>query len=175
MKFKKLKIEGAYLIEFDELKDERGSFTRQFCKKELSEIGIDFDIKQANISKNYKKGVLRGLHYQDDPYLENKIVTCLSGSYYDVILDLRKDSNTYLQWESVILSSEKCNAIYIPAKCAHGFFTLEDNTTLYYQLDEYFMPEHYKGVRYNDPKLDIAWPECENLIMNERDKNYPLL
>ncbi len=179
MKFKELNIKDAYLIELEEYKDERGSFARQFCKKEMAEVGIDFDIKQCNISKNYKKGVLRGMHYQKEPYPEIKMVSCVTGSCYDVIVDLRKDSPTYLQWEANVLSQENNKMLYIPSGVAHGFLTLEDNTTIYYQLGEFFMPEYYSGIRYNDPKININWErvgiKTEDFIMNERDKNYELL
>lgn len=174
MKIEKGKLLDSFIIELEQFNDERGSFARQFCKKELSKYNIDFDIKQCNISKNYKKGVLRGLHYQKEPYPEIKMVSCLAGSCYDVIVDLRKDSPTYLQWQGNILSGENNKVIYIPAGVAHGFLTLEDNTTIYYQLGEFFKPEFYAGVRYNDPAFKIQWPQVDNLIMNERDKNYAL-
>ena len=145
----------------------------------MAEVGIDFDIKQCNISKNYKKGVLRGMHYQKEPYPEIKMVSCITGSCYDVIVDLRKDSPTYLQWEANVLSQENNKMLYIPSGVAHGFLTLEDNTTIYYQLGEFFMPEYYSGIRYNDPKININWErvgiKTEDFIMNERDKNYELL
>jgi len=179
MKFQKLEIEGAYLIELEEFKDERGSFARQFCKKEMTKYGIDFDIKQCNISKNYRKGVLRGMHYQKEPYPEVKMVSCLSGRCYDVIVDLRENSSTYLQWVGTELSSKNNKMVYIPSGVAHGFLTLEENTTIYYQLGEFFMPEYYSGVRYNDPKFNINWEQCginiSDFIINERDKNYELL
>ena len=172
MKISELAIEGAFLIELDEFKDERGSFTRQFCKNELSKYGIDFDIKQCNLSKNYKKGVLRGLHYQKNPYPEIKLVSCFKGTIYDVIVDLRKESPTYLKWIANELSEYNNKTIYIPAGVAHGFQTLEDNSVVYYQLGEFFMPNYYSGVRYNDPAFNISWPDCDNIIIKERDKNY---
>jgi len=175
MKFTELSIKGAFLIEMEEHSDERGSFARQFCKKEMSKYGIAFDIKQCNISKNYKSGVLRGLHCQKNPYPETKMVSCVKGSCFDVIVDLRKDSPTYLKWQSFILSENNNKILYIPGECAHGFQTLEDNTVLYYMAGEYFMPEYCSGIRWNDPKIGVKWPECKNRIMNARDKNYELL
>ncbi len=175
MKFTKLEIEGAYLIELEEHKDERGSFARQFCRNELSKYGIDFDIKQCNISKNYKKGVLRGMHFQKEPYPEIKMVSCFKGAVYDVIVDLRKNSKTYLKWIGTELSENNNKMLYIPQGVAHGFQTLADDTVLYYQLGEFFISEYYDGVRYDDPKIGIKWPECENKIINERDRNYKLL
>lgn len=175
MKFTELKLRGSYLIELEEFRDERGTFARQFCKKELAECNLDFDICQCNISKNYKKGTLRGLHYQKEPYPEIKVVSCLKGSFYDVIVDLREDSPTYLQWDSIELSESNNKMIYIPANFAHGFQTLEDDTTVYYQLGSYFMSEYYAGLRWNDHKIGIKWPECDNRIINERDNSYKLL
>lgn len=174
MKFTELEINGAYLIEFEEFKDERGSFARQFCKKEMAEYGIDFDIKQCNLSKNYKKGVLRGMHYQKEPYPEIKMVSCFKGSIYDVLVDIRRDSPTYLKWIGTELSESNNKALYIPSGVAHGFQTLENDSVVYYQLGEFFVSEYYSGVRWDDPAFGIEWPECENRIMNERDKNYEL-
>lgn len=175
MKISPLEIQGAYLLEMEEFKDNRGSFARQFCKKELAEFGIDFDIKQCNLSKNYKKGVLRGMHYQKEPYPEIKMVSCFKGKIYDVLVDIRPNSSTYLKWVATELSENNGKMLYIPSGVAHGFMTLEDNSIVYYQLGEFFMPEYYSGVRYNDPKFNIKWPECENIIINERDANYDLL
>lgn len=176
MKFTKLDLEGAYLIELEEFKDERGTFARQFCKKEFQKAGIDVDLCQCNISKNFKKNTIRGLHYQKEPFLEPKIVSCLQGSFYDVIVDLRPSSPTYLRWQGLELSESNGKMLYIPPNFAHGFQTLQDNTTVYYQLGEFFQPDYYAGLRWNDPKIGIRWKElaCEP-IMNERDKNYELL
>lgn len=173
MKITELEIKGAYLIELEEFKDERGTFSRQFCKNELKKFGIDFDIKQCNISKNYKKGTIRGMHYQKEPYPEIKMVSCLKGSIYDVIVDIRRDSETYLKWISTELTEDNNKMLYIPSGCAHGFQTLKDNSTLYYQLGEFFMPDYYDGVRYNDSAFNIEWKDLGKPIMNDRDKNYP--
>lgn len=175
MKITKTKINGAYLIELEPICDFRGSFARQFCKKEMAKFEIDFDICQCNISKNPKKGTLRGMHYQKDPYPEIKLVSCTQGKIFDCIVDLRKNSPTYLQWQAFELDDTNNKMLYIPANVAHGFQTLEDNSTVYYQLGEFFMPEYYSGIRWNDPKIGIEWPIIENLIINERDNNYELL
>lgn len=175
MKFTELKLKGAYLIELEEYKDERGSFARQFCKKEFAELGIDFEICQCNISRNKKAGTLRGLHYQKKPYQEAKLVSCINGSFFDVLVDLREDSPTYLQFEAVELSENNNKMLYVPENFAHGFQTLKDDTTVYYQMGSFFMPDYYGGLRWNDPKLAIEWPECENRIINERDNTYKLL
>lgn len=175
MKISPLKIAGAYLIEMEPFRDDRGSFARQFCRRELDAFGIGFDIKQCNVSVNRYAGTLRGMHYQKEPYPEIKMVSCFKGRYFDVIADIRPDSPTYLQWQGLELSADNYKMLYIPSGVAHGFQTLEDDTIVYYQLGEFFMPEYYDGVRWNDPKLGIVWPECANRIMNERDKNYALL
>lgn len=175
MKISPLKIAGAFLIELEERRDERGSFSRQFCRRELAQAGIDFEIRQCNISRNLKAGTLRGLHYQKDPYPEIKLVSCVKGSFFDVIADIRPGSPTYLQWEAFAMGEDNGKMIYIPSGVAHGFQTLQDDTTVYYQLGEFFMPDYYDGVRWNDPKLGIRWPDCDSRIMNERDANYELL
>ena len=175
MKFTEQKIAGVYLIEMEPFQDDRGSFARQFCRKELAAHGLDFDIKQCNISGNTHAGTLRGLHYQKNPYPEIKIVSCLQGSIFDVVVDLRPNSSTYLQHIISELSAQNGHMLYIPPMCAHGFQTLEDNTIVYYQLGEFFHPEAYDGVRWNDPKLNILWPTCDKRIINERDANYALL
>ncbi len=176
MKFTELEIKGSYLIELDDFKDNRGTFTRVFCKNEFKKYGIDFNVCQCNISKNYKKNTIRGLHYQKAPYYEPKIVSCLRGSLYDVIVDLRKESSTYLKWYGINMFADSNKILYIPPVVAHGFQTLEDNTTIYYQLREFFLPEYYAGVMYNDPKIGVKWKDfgCPPII-NERDKNYELL
>ncbi len=174
MKFIPLTVCGAYVVKSEPFCDERGSFARQFCKREFASVGIDFQIKQCNISRNTRKGVLRGMHYQKEPYPEVKLVSCPEGRVYDVILDLRKDSPSYLKWEAVELSEDNGKSVYIPSGVAHGFQTLEDNSAVFYQLGEFFMPEYYAGVRWNDPAFGIVWPECENRILNKRDSEYEL-
>lgn len=175
MKVSKTKIKGAYLIEMEPVSDFRGSFARQFCKNEFAKYGIDFNICQCNISKNPKAGTLRGMHYQKEPYPEIKMVSCTRGKIFDCIVDLRENSETYLKWEGFELGDNNNKMLYIPAGCAHGFQTLEDNSTVYYQLGEFFMPEHYSGVRWNDPKIGIEWPQTQNIIINDRDNSYELL
>lgn len=137
MKITPLKILGAYLIEADPFRDERGFFYRQFCLKEFGNIG--FEIKQCNVSRNVKKGILRGMHYQEKPYPEVKMVSCFEGAIYDVIVDLRKDSPTYTQWIGMELSEDNFKSVYIPEGIAHGFQTLTDKSMLYYQLGEFFL------------------------------------
>ena len=175
MKFIKTNLNDAYLIELEEFKDNRGTFSRQFCKKELEEYGINFDICQCNISKNFKKNTLRGMHYQKVPWAEPKLVSCIKGAFYDVIVDLRENSSTYLKWQGFELTEDNNKILYVPPMFAHGFQTLVDNTVVYYQIGEFFQPDFYDGIRYNDPKIGIEWKELGEPVMNERDKNYRLL
>ena len=175
MKIIELDIAGAYLIEREEFKDERGSFSRQFCINEMKEYGINFDIKQCNVSKNKHRGVLRGMHYQKYPYPEIKMVSCLKGGVYDVIVDIRPNSKSYLKWIGTELTEENNKMLYIPAGVAHGFQSLTDDSVVYYQLGEFFFFFFYSGIRWDDPKLNIYWPACERRIINERDKSYELL
>lgn len=175
MKLTETNLKDAYLIELEEYKDERGTFARQFCQKELKEHGIEFEIRQCNISKNFKKNTIRGMHYQKAPYLEPKIVSCTKGAFYDVIVDLRKDSPTYLKWQGFELTEDNNKMLYIPPMFGHGFQTLKENTVVYYQIGEFFHPECYDGVRFNDPKIGIEWKNLGEPIMNDRDKNYELL
>ena len=175
MKITPLSIGGAFRIEMEEIKDERGSFARQFCRRELQNAGIDFEIRQCNLSRNYQAGVLRGLHYQKSPYPEIKLVSCFSGAIFDVIADIRPESPTYLKWESTTLTGGNNTMVYVPSGVVHGFQTLQDNSSVYYQLGEFFMPDFYSGVRWNDPLLNIKWPDCAHRIINERDSNYELI
>ncbi len=174
MKFTPLALSGAYLLEMEEIKDERGSFARQFCKSEFAEHNLEMDIKQGNISRNYKKGTLRGMHFQKSPYSEIKLVSCPNGAIYDVIVDLRKDSSTYLKWEGFELSESNNKMLYIPRDFAHGFLTLTDDAMVYYQMGDFFKAGFASGIRWNDPKVGIIWPE-EVKIINDRDNNYELL
>lgn len=169
-----LKIQGAFLISQERHKDVRGFFARQFCLREMAEFGIEFGIKQCNLSGNLRKGTLRGMHYQKEPYPEIKMVSCMQGRIYDVLVDIRPDSETYLQWVATELSGDNGNSVYVPAGVAHGFQTLEDNSVVYYQLGEFFKPECYAGVRWDDPKFKIDWPFCKERIINERDASYEL-
>lgn len=169
------KIQGTFLIVPQPIRDERGFFARCFCKKEYLQAGIDFDCMQCNLSHNQHAGTLRGMHYQEEPYFEKKIVTCISGSVFDVVVDLRKDSSTYLSWEGFLLSAENHQAVFVPEGLAHGFLTLEDNTCLYYQMSEYYHKGFDRGIRYDDPKIGIEWPSVDRLIVSERDEKLPLL
>jgi len=172
MIFKETKLKGAYLIELERLEDERGFFARSFCQKEFEEHGLNPRIVQCNISFNKKKGTLRGMHYQVAPYEEAKLVSCINGAIYDVIIDLRPDSPTFKQWFTIELSTDNYKMLYIPEGFAHGFQTLEDNTVVFYQMSQFYHPEYARGVRWDDPAFGIKWA-LPNQIISKKDMNYP--
>jgi len=171
--FNETKLKGAYIIEVEPLEDDRGFFARMFCRKEFEKHGLNFLVAQCNISQNRKKGTLRGMHYQVAPHAEAKLVTCLAGSIYDVIIDLRADSATYRQWLAVELSGNgRHSMLYVPEGFAHGFQTLEDDSEVFYQMSEFYSPPSGRGVRWDDPAFAVRWPEGPR-ILSERDKTYP--
>jgi dTDP-4-dehydrorhamnose 3,5-epimerase len=172
MIFTETKLKGAFIIDLEPIQDERGLFARTWCKKEFEAHGLNPDLVQCNTSFNKKKGILRGMHYQTAPYEEAKLVRCTMGAIYDVIIDIRKESNTYLQWFACELTAENRHMLYVPEGFAHGFQTLEDNTEIFYQMSEFYYPEYAQGIRWDDPIIGIDWPATEKIISN-RDKSYP--
>ncbi len=171
MKFVETRLKGAWVIELDRLEDERGFFARAFCEKEFHECGLDFHIVQANMSYSEKRGALRGMHYQEAPYEEDKLVRCVRGSVFDAIIDLRPDSQTYCHWFGVELTDKNYWMIYVPKGFAHGFQTLEDNTVVFYQMSEYYHPEAARGVRWDDPAFGIQWPKVRQRILSQKDRD----
>jgi len=172
MKFIETKLEGVYQIEPERLEDERGFFARTFCREEFEAHGLNPNVAQCNISSNNKKGTLRGMHYQIAPYEEVKLVSCIRGAVYDVIIDLRQDSSTYCQWFAVELSAENYKILYVPECCAHGFQTLEDNTAVFYQMSEFYHPECARGVRWDDPAFEVSWPLLEPILLANKDRSF---
>ena len=158
MKFLETPLKGSYIIKIDKMGDDRGFFARLFCKKEFCEIGLSTDFKQINNSFTALKGTIRGLHYQLTPKSEVKIVRCISGSLFDVILDLRPDSPNFGQWFGETLSAENRTMMYVPRGFAHGFLSLTDNTEVIYFSTEFYSPRHEKGIRFDDVKFNIEWP-----------------
>ncbi len=158
MNFKKTPIQDVVLIEPEKHEDDRGNFCRTFDKNQLFHQYIDFTIVQTSLSFNKKKGTLRGMHYQDTPYMEEKIVQCVKGSIYDVILDLRPYSKTYNKWHCFKLNENNNYLLYIPIEVAHGFQTLEDNTTVLYYMNQEYHSESAKTIQYNDKKYNIKFP-----------------
>ncbi len=160
------------LIELEPHEDDRGFFARAFCSKELSDAGSPFEIVQANLSFNYKRGTLRGMHYQQGPIGDPKIVRCISGGVYDVVVDLRPNSPAFCKWTAAELTAQNRRAFLVPAGCAHGFLTLSNDTELLYMMGAPFVGELAGGVRWNDPAFGIKWSFAPDII-NERDASYP--
>lgn len=171
MLIEKTPLVGVFVTSLQKFADERGFFARTYCQKEFKDAGIDFDLVQTNVSGNIHKGTLRGLHYQGEPNPDNKLVTCTRGSVFDVAVDLRKESPTYLQWFGQILSADNRKGLYVPHGCGHGFITLEDDTDVNYLMGETFVAELACGARWNDPAFGIEWP-IQPTTMNDRDANY---
>lgn len=172
MLFNETSLKGAFVIQSERREDDRGFFARTFCVEEFGNHGLDTKVTQCSTSFNRFMGTLRGMHYQVKPFEEAKLVRCTIGSIYDVIIDLRPNSDTYKQCCSVILSAVEGNMLYVPEGFAHGFQTLEDNTEIFYQMSQFYSPEHARGVRWNDPVFGIEWPMA-NRIMIDRDRTYP--
>ncbi len=172
MIFRETDLPGAYIVEQEKQRDERGFFSRIYCSREFKAQGLSAAFVQCNTSFNARKGTLRGMHYQAAPYEEAKLVRCTMGAIYDVIVDLRADSRTFKQWISVELNDGEGTMLYIPGGFAHGFLTLADNTEVFYQMSEFYMPLYTKGVRWSDPAFDIKWP-IEVQMISEKDRTYP--
>lgn len=165
------KIKNSLLLKTEKISDNRGFFTRLWDKEIFEDLKITTNIQQCSISFNLKKGTLRGMHMQKPPYEEIKWVTCIKGKIYDVILDLRPYSPTYKKWEKFILNSEDLSVLYIPAGVAHGFQTLENDSSVFYQINQKYVPESSFGVMYNDPEFDIKWP-LEITEISSKDLSY---
>jgi len=174
MKFLECNLKGAFLIEIEKHEDERGFFARLWDGKIFRDNGMNTKIAQCSISFNKKKGSVRGIHYQKSPFEEDKIVRCTRGKIFDVIVDLRKDSPTYSRWEGFEISENNYKMLYIPKGFAHGFQTLEDDTEVFYQISEFFMPDYSSGVRWDDPKIMIKWPLTISAI-SKKDLSYQLI
>ena len=172
MIFTETPLAGAFVIEPELREDARGFFARTWCERELSARALETRIAQCSVSFNKKKGTLRGMHYQVSPAAETKIVRCTRGAMYDVIIDLRPASPTLTRHFAVVLAPENRKMLYVPAGFAHGFQTLEDDTEVFYQISEFYSPEHARGVRWDDPVFGIPWPDDERTIV-ERDQSYP--
>jgi dTDP-4-dehydrorhamnose 3,5-epimerase len=170
--FKETKLAGAFIIELEKYEDERGFFARCWCQQEFEAHKLNPRAVQCNVSFNHAKGTLRGMHYQVAPRAEAKLVRCTRGSVYDVIIDLRLGSPTYLKHVSEVLSGENYRALYVPEGFAHGFQTLEDNSEVFYQMSEFYSPQLQRGLRYNDPAFGINWPISATVI-SDRDRSYP--
>ncbi len=172
MIFTETSLAGAFHIDIRKLEDPRGFFARTFCQKEFIEHGLNTRVAQCNVSYNIKKGTWRGLHLQISPYQEAKLVQCISGAIYDVIVDLRPKSPTYMKHLGVTLRAEEYQMLYVPEGFAHGFLTLTDHVNVFYQISEFYAPEYARGFRWDDPAFGIVLPE-EVKVISERDARYP--
>jgi dTDP-4-dehydrorhamnose 3,5-epimerase len=175
MIFKETRLKGAYEIELEPHGDERGWFARSYCWREFEARGLNPRVVQCNISSNRCRGTLRGMHYQEPPHEEAKLIRCSRGALYDVIVDLRPDSQTFLHWTSIELNAEvgkPSRMLYVPEGFAHGFQTLEDDTEVFYQMSQFYAPASGGGFRWNDPAFRIDWPEAVRVI-SDRDRTYP--
>ena len=172
MEFIEQKIKGVFLIKPNSFVDDRGIFRRHFCFNEFSQNGIADKVKQANVSENNFAHTLRGFHYQQYPHGEGKTLSCLKGSIYDIIVDLRKESSTYMQWLSFNLDDKNRNSVHIPPGCANAFLTLEDNCLIQYYCSHQYAPDFERGIRFNDKIFNFKWP-VEPKIISDKDNNHP--
>ncbi len=172
MLFHELEIPGAFLLEPERKEDRRGFFARTYCRHELEDRGLDPAVVQCNISVNHARGTVRGMHWQAAPYEEVRLVRCTAGAIHDVILDLRPDSPAFKRHLAVELDAVNRLSLYIPVGLAHGFQTLADGAEVFYQMSEFYYPDHARGVRWNDPAFAITWP-LEVTEISERDLAFP--
>jgi len=172
MKFHELKLPGSFLIELELKEDDRGFFARSFCEEEFAAHGLPIRFPQCNVSFNKNRGTLRGMHYSVEPNAESKIVRCIRGKVFDVLVDLRTDSPTYLKWVAFELTGENRKMLYIPPFIAHGYQTLEDDCELFYHMSTPYDSSCARGVRWNDPKVRIDWP-ISRPILSPKDNEYP--
>ena len=172
MKFTSTPLQGAYLINLEKRGDDRGFFARFFCEQEFKRQGLIQHFVQINNSLTARSGTMRGMHYQLPPAAEVKVVRCLSGSFYDVILDLRPDSPTFKKWFGAELTAKNRTMMYVPKGFAHGFVTLEEDTEALYLVSAFYDPDQERGLRYNDPHFDIHWP-IKPVEVSEKDQKWP--
>ena len=172
MIFTETRLKGAFVIEPERREDDRGYFARTFCRREFEAHGLNPHVEQCNISFNRRKGTLRGMHFQAAPHEEVKLVRCIRGAIYDVIIDVRPDSPDFKRHVAVTLAAENGKMLYVPEGFAHGFQTLEDNTEVFYLMSRPYAAEYARGVRWNDPAFGIEWPPAQRIIL-ERDQRYP--
>lgn len=173
MRFMETGIVGAKVIDPSPHQDERGRFLRAWCAREFSEHGVDFLPVQANLGYSTKRGTVRGMHFQQAPAVEAKLVRCTRGAIFDTVLDLRPELPSYGEWYGVVLSADNAQMLYIPENCAHGYQTLEECTEMYYMASAFYTPSAVRGVRFDDPAFGIQWPLAATVV-SERDRSWPL-
>lgn len=166
------KIEGVFIVELDVFDDERGFYKRLWGADELEGLGLECKLNNVGLSYNKKRGTVRGMHFQTDPFSETKLVQCVRGKIYDVVLDIRQDSKTFGEWVAEELTPQNNRAFYIPKGLAHGFQTLDDESEVLYCISEGYETQAARGIRWNDPRFGIEFP-LEVSVINERDANYP--
>jgi len=171
MNFRPTVIPGVVEVEMVPNRDDRGFFARSWCQREFAEQGLNTGVTQCNVSFNARKGTLRGLHYQEQPFAEAKLVRCTRGAIYDVVVDLRRESPTFRKWIGIELAAVNHRSLYLPEGCAHGFLTLADHSEVFYMMSEFYHPEASCGVRWDDPAFGIVWPAPVEVI-SERDRSY---
>lgn len=173
MIFTETKIPGAYVVDLEHRRDDRGWFARAWCAREFAEHGLATTLAQANVSYNVRAGALRGMHFQRPPDAEAKLVRCTQGAIWDVCLDLRPEAPTYQQWVGVELTPENGRALYVPEGCAHGYQTLVDGTETIYLVSAFYAPESEGGARWDDPAFGIEWPDTSTRTLSEKDAAWP--
>jgi len=173
MKFEKTEVAGVVVIELEKIQDARGYFSRTFCRREFETHGLATSLVQANTALSRHKGTLRGMHYQAAPYGEAKLVRCIRGAIFDAVVDLRPASPTYCRWFGVELTEDNGRMLYFPEGFAHGYQTLQDDSELSYMVSQFYTPEAEKGVRWNDPRFNIAWPIVDGVLLSEKDRQWP--
>jgi dTDP-4-dehydrorhamnose 3,5-epimerase len=173
MKLEQTPLPGAYVVELELLTDERGWFARTFDAEPLAAAGIEPTNVQSSVSFNARAGTLRGMHYQEAPHAEDKLVRCTRGAIYDVIVDLRPESETYCRWFGLELTPDDGRELLVPKGFAHGFQTLADSSEVHYQMSHPFVPGAGRGVRWDDPAFGIEWPPAARRVISERDATYP--
>jgi len=174
MRFTKTEIAGAWVIDPDPHEDGRGRFMRAWCAREFAGYGFDFIPVQANMGFSLRRGTIRGMHFQKAPAPEAKLVRCTRGSIYDVVIDIRPESPTYLQWQGFELSAENGRMLFVPEYCAHGYQTLEDFAEIYYMASGFYTPSLAYGVRFDDPAFGVRWPLAPTAV-SEQDRSWPLI
>lgn len=173
MKFTKTPIDGAFLVDICRVEDRRGFFARAWSADEFTAIGLPAAINDVNLSLNSRKGTIRGMHYQLPPHAEAKFVRCVSGALYDVIIDLRPDSPTFLKWAGFEIDAATCQAVFVPAGCAHGMQALADDTGMLYMTTGKYHPESERGIRWDDPFFSIIWPVMDDPVLSDKDLSWP--
>ena len=173
MIFTETRLAGAFTIDVEPHEDERGFFARVWDGEEFAQHGLDTRVVQSSIAYNRAAGTLRGLHFQALPFAETKLVRCTRGAIWDVVVDLRPGSPTFLEWVAVELSAENRRTLYVPEQFAHGYQTLEDGSEVWYQMSAPYAPQAARGLRWDDPKLGIDWPPAERRVISERDLAWP--